>query len=311
MYYDETYYYYLKDVFGNITHVYDRADTQMAYYKYDAWGNCTVIQDQNDVNNVANINPFRYRGYYYDVETGYYYCNYRYYSPELCRFISPDSIDYLDPSNGLNLYCYCGNDPINRYDPSGHSWEWSNFWQAAGYLVTGISAIVAGALVIASGVATWPMLLVAGITIGAGALTTINGVAEVGDLAFDYNFIEDGLFGGNSSAYNTYATITGTIATVGSIACGAWYKYNTPRIKAYKNIGNYSYTNTTKKYFPNANIVMKGNEYRPYMQSTWAQKTIVKYGKMVKDTFGYMFILNNAEIGVNIVKELIWHMLIR
>lgn len=46
----------------------------------------------------------------------------RYYSPELCRFIQPDDIEYLDPSliNGLNLYCYCHNNPIMYYDPSGH-----------------------------------------------------------------------------------------------------------------------------------------------------------------------------------------------
>lgn len=174
----------------------------------------------------------------------------------------------------MNLYAYCGNDPVNRFDPSGHSWKWSNFWQAAGYLVTGISAIVAGALVIASGVATWPMLLVAGITIGAGALTTINGVAEVGDLAFDYNFMEDGLFGGNSSAYNTYASITGTVATVGSIACGAWYKYNTPRIQAYKNIGSAE--------FPGSYYSDKIDS-RPYFDSVLTQKNIIKYGKMSKN----------------------------
>ena len=56
-----------------------------------------------------------YKGYYYDVETKVYYCNSRYYSPELCRWISPDSIEYLDPEsiNGLNLYVYCNNDPVN------------------------------------------------------------------------------------------------------------------------------------------------------------------------------------------------------
>ena len=210
------------------------------------------------------------------METGLFWLSSRYYSPELCRFISPDDVSYLDPSsiNGLNLYVYCGNDPINRYDPSGHSWEWSDFWQAVGYLVTGIGAIVAGALVIASGVATWPMLLVAGITIGAGALTTINGVAEVGDLAFDYNFMEDGLFGGNSSAYNTYASITGTIATVGSIVCGAWYKYNTPRIQAYKNIGSAE--------FPGSYYSDKIAS-RPYFDSVLTQKNIIKYGKMSKN----------------------------
>lgn len=57
------------------------------------------------------------------VETELYYCNSRYYSPELCRWISPDDISYLDPEsvNGLNLYCYCYNNPISYYDPSGHS----------------------------------------------------------------------------------------------------------------------------------------------------------------------------------------------
>ena len=57
------------------------------------------------------------------VETGLFYCNSRYYNPEWCRWISPDSIEYLDPSsiNGLNLYAYCNNDPVNYFDPTGHS----------------------------------------------------------------------------------------------------------------------------------------------------------------------------------------------
>lgn len=70
--------------------------------------------------------PIKYRGYYYDTETGWYYLNARYYSPEWRRFISPDDTSYLDPEsvNGLNLYCYCNNDPVNFVDPSGHLAFW-------------------------------------------------------------------------------------------------------------------------------------------------------------------------------------------
>ena len=71
---------------------------------------------------VIENNPYRYRGYYYDKESGLYYCSSRYYSPELCIFTSIDSIEYLDCEsiNGLDLYCYCLNNPIMYVDPSGH-----------------------------------------------------------------------------------------------------------------------------------------------------------------------------------------------
>ena len=70
--------------------------------------NCTISGETTDIA-VAQANPIRYRGYYYDEDTGLYYCSARYYSPKWRRFISPDDTAYLDPSsvNGLNQYCYC------------------------------------------------------------------------------------------------------------------------------------------------------------------------------------------------------------
>ena len=95
-------------------------------YEYDAYGNHKVYDssgnENKNANFIGNINPIRYRSYYYDVETGLYYLQTRYYDPEFGRFISPDSTKYLDPTtiNGLNLYSYCLNNPVMYSDPSGH-----------------------------------------------------------------------------------------------------------------------------------------------------------------------------------------------
>ena len=114
-------YYYIKDITGNIIKIKDEEGNSIVEYKYDAYGKVekTIIEN----NNVSKYNPFIYKGYYYDEETELYYCNTRYYSPEIGRWISIDDVDYLDSEsiNGLNLYCYCMNDPVNYADPSGHS----------------------------------------------------------------------------------------------------------------------------------------------------------------------------------------------
>ena len=94
-------------------------------YSYDAWGNHAVLdgngQEIGDAAHIGNKNPFRYRSYYFDTETGLYYLKSRYYDPEICRFITIDDISYIDPEtiNGLNLYAYCGNNPVMFTDPNG------------------------------------------------------------------------------------------------------------------------------------------------------------------------------------------------
>ena len=88
-----------------------------AWYEYDAWGNVVSVGGNADI---ANLNPIRYRGYYYDAETGFYYLNSRYYDPEICRFVNADG--YASTGQGLlgnNMFAYCLNNPVSNVDSSG------------------------------------------------------------------------------------------------------------------------------------------------------------------------------------------------
>ena len=108
-------------IYGQLTREDNAALDKTYVYSYNGVaGNCTILYSAS--NTIVNNNPIRYRGYYYDQDTKLYYLNARYYCPEWRRFISPDDTAYLDieSANGLNLYAYCGNDPINYKDPSGH-----------------------------------------------------------------------------------------------------------------------------------------------------------------------------------------------
>ena len=114
-------YYSIRNIFGDIKGIYESDGSLCALYEYDPFGNHKVLNASGVVNTsgtfIGNINPFRYKGYYYDVETGLFMMGHRYYSPELCRFIQPSNISSLNPHsiNGLNLYCYANNNPIRYF----------------------------------------------------------------------------------------------------------------------------------------------------------------------------------------------------
>ena len=143
--YDGVTYMFRKNLFGDVIAIY-RGNTKMAEYVYDVFGNCTIILDSNGV---GTANPFRYRGYYWDSDLQLYYLMSRYYDPQVGRFINADSLEYLDPETigGLNLYAYCGNNPVMFTDPFGTTKWWE--WALAGVAVAGliVGSIFTGGLV--------------------------------------------------------------------------------------------------------------------------------------------------------------------
>ena len=127
--YNGTEYYYLKNLQGDITGIADANGSIVAEYTYNAWGKLLSITDAdgNDISSntahIGTINPLRYRGYYYDNETGLYYVTSRYYDPEVGRWINADG--YISTGQGIagtNMFAYCGNNPANRDDPTGELW---------------------------------------------------------------------------------------------------------------------------------------------------------------------------------------------
>ena len=118
-------YYYVYNLQGDVEAITDSTGAIVAKYGYDTWGYVEYEFNYNGSINIAEINPIRYRGYYYDSERGLYYLNSRYYDPFMCRFINADG--YVTTGQGVtsfNMFAYCGNNPVNRADDTGYSW-WS------------------------------------------------------------------------------------------------------------------------------------------------------------------------------------------
>ena len=129
MKYNNTLYYYVLNAQGDVVRIVNSSRSVVASYTYDLWGK--IISSSGTL---ADINPLRYRGYYYDSETGFYYLQSRYYDPEIGRFINADSYASTDATGLLstNMFAYCENNPVMRVDPTGELfWDILDVFMAA------------------------------------------------------------------------------------------------------------------------------------------------------------------------------------
>ena len=161
--YKGTTYYYRKNLQGDIINITDSTGAKVVTYTYNAWGKIMSMTGNMEL---AVNNPFRYRGYYYDVESGLYYLNSRYYDPQTGRFINADAPEILDGGNDHllenNLFAYCFNDPVNRFDDSGN-WSLPNWAKSA----IGAAAIAVGVIATAATGGAAAPVLVASLKIAA------------------------------------------------------------------------------------------------------------------------------------------------
>ena len=122
----KTDYFYLYNGLGDVVGLVDSSNKVVVRYQYNSWGKVTSSEDTSGVS-LATLNPFCYRKYVYDPETGLYCLGSRYYDPEVGRFVNADDTDviFAKPQElyHKNLYVYCYNNPVVRRDLQGYFWE--------------------------------------------------------------------------------------------------------------------------------------------------------------------------------------------
>ena len=142
-------YYYVQDALMDIIGLVDSDGKTVVNYSYNSWGKLLGITGSM-AESLGKDNPYRYKGYYYDEETGMYYLKSRYYNPEICRFISADDVELTRVSpmalSDKNLYAYCDNNPIMRRDTSGELWGFILAGAAIGAAVGAVTQIADNAI---------------------------------------------------------------------------------------------------------------------------------------------------------------------
>ena len=203
-------YYYIRNLQSDIIGILDNSGNQVVSYTYDSWGKLLSVEGSAK-DTIGVQNPFRYRGYYYDTETGFYYLNSRYYDPSVGRFLNADIVTSTGATTiEKNVFAYAANNPVNYCDPSGH-WIIKNFIKS--YVTHFVMPVIRKVRRAFSKVnATLSGGISAGVSIGAVQVTAqIGGAIDTkGNIALQTS-VSSGLSSGTPGGSIT-AFVTGTNA---------------------------------------------------------------------------------------------------
>ena len=232
-------YYYTHNSRGDIVGIYNGVGELKAHYEYDAWGNVISITDNNgnaitNPNHIGNLNPFRYRGYYQDTETGLYYLMSRYYDAVTHRFINADG--YFQAGTTIldgNTFAYCANNPIYSSDHTGSSIIFGALIGGAteffGQIISGksIDEVDWGSVFVSAGTGA---ILGAVDVLGVGAVA---GVLIKGGVSFTGSFIKYSMQGEDFNLAVQHSAVDGlltmgfaSISNVFKTSSGNHYNYN-------------------------------------------------------------------------------------
>lgn len=234
--YNDSYYYYQFNLQGDVVGIYDANGQLVVQYGYDAWGKLLSVTGSL-ASTIGQINPIRYRGYYYDNETGFYYLQSRYYDPEIGRFINADNsiLGTGESVQGYNLFAYCFNNPINMDDQNGNWPKWAKKLVVA-VAVVAVVAAVAVVTVATAGAGTAAAVIAVGAAKGA-AIGFAVGAATGAATSVISNRVKTGSWKGSFKAAlegGADGALSGSITGAISGAAGGAFKVG----QAAKNWGS-------------------------------------------------------------------------
>ena len=215
-------YYYTHNSRGDIVGIYNGVGELKAHYEYDAWGNVISITDNNgnaitNPNHIGNLNPFRYRGYYQDTETGLYYLMSRYYDAVTHRFINADG--YFQAGTSIldgNTFAYCANNPIYSSDPTGAFWGIVAGF-CSGFISNTICQMISGTDI---SEINWGSALISGLTGAALGAVDVLGIGSIAGACIKGGISFCGSFADNVYKGDDFGTAVGGATVDGLTSLG-------------------------------------------------------------------------------------------